>query len=59
MKKINLEDLKFKINTDIEINRRCMQEDIADNVRNMLEIWIKYDEELLAIIRRIESEETI
>lgn len=59
MKKINLEDLKFKINTDIEINRRCMQEDIADNVRKILEIWIKYDEELLAIIRRIEYEETI
>lgn len=49
-----MEELIMKIESDIKINQRCINEDISDNLKNILELWIKYDEELLAIIRKEE-----
>lgn len=54
-----MEELIIKIESDISINKRCIEENISENVKNILEIWIKYDEELLAIIRRLQYEKTI
>lgn len=54
-----MEELIIKIETDIAVNKRCLQEDTGSNLRKILKLWIKYDEELLAIIRRLQSEKTI
>lgn len=54
-----MEELVMKIESDIEINKRCLKEETSETMKSMLKIWIKYDEELLTIIRRIEYEKTI
>ena len=49
-----MEELIIKIENDIKINERCLQEKDADTfVRSLLRLWINYDEELLEIIRRL------
>ena len=48
-----MEELMVKIQLDLEINKRCLSEDIPDSVRNIIEIWVKYDLELLALIKKI------
>ena len=40
-----------KILLDIEINKRCLMEDTPEIVRKLLELWLKYDYELLALIK--------
>lgn len=48
-----MEDLIIKVETDIEVNKRCLEENnIHPYVIELLELWIKYDAELLAIIKR-------
>jgi hypothetical protein len=47
-----MNEVEQKILLDIEINKRCMKEDISDTHKRLLELWIKYDEELLAIIKK-------
>lgn len=49
-----MEELIIKIENDIKINERCLEEKDADvYVRSLLRLWINFDEELLAIIRRL------
>lgn len=43
--------LESKILLDIEVNKRCLQEETSELVRSMLELWLTYDYELLALIR--------
>lgn len=52
-----MNELEQKILLDLEINKRCIDEDIPSNVKKILELWLKYDEELLAIIRKNEIKE--
>lgn len=40
-----------KILMDIEINKRCLKEETSSIVRKLLELWLKYDYELLALVR--------
>lgn len=47
-----MNELEQKILLDYEITKRCLDEDIPGLVKNVLKIWLKYDEELLAIIRK-------
>ena len=49
-----MEELKNKILLDYEINKKCIEEDLPQYIKKMLELWIKYDEELLAIIKKKE-----
>ena len=45
-----MEELIIKIENDIKVNQRCLQEkDIHPFIVGLLELWIKYDEELLEI----------
>ena len=47
-------ELILKINNDIKINKRCLQEkDLPKYTKELLNLWIKYDEELLKIIDNI------
>ena len=49
-----MEELIIKIENDIKVNERCLQEKAADvYIRSLLNLWILYDEELLEIIRRL------
>lgn len=49
-----MEELIIKIEEDIKVNERCLQEKDADvYIRSLLNLWIKFDEELLEIIRRL------
>lgn len=43
--------LESKILLDIEINKRCLQEETDTLVKKILELWLKYDYELLALVR--------
>lgn len=54
-----MEELIIKIENDIRVNERCLQEEVDVAIRRLLRLWISYDEELLAIIRRMEYEKTI
>ena len=54
-----MEELINRIEMDIQINKKCLQEETTKYLQNILQTWIKYDEELLAIIRRIQYEKTI
>lgn len=49
-----MEELIIKIESDLAINKRCMEEEMHPSIRKMLDIWTKYDEELLAIIRSMQ-----
>lgn len=51
-----MEELIVKIRLDLEINKRCLNEDIPDSVRNIMDLWIKYDLELLSLIKKIQIE---
>lgn len=49
-----MEELIIKIENDIKVNERCLEEEETDRfVRALLRLWINFDEELLEIIRRL------
>lgn len=43
--------LENKILLDIEINKRCLEEEASPIAKRILELWLKYDYELLALVR--------
>ena len=43
--------LESRVLLDIEINKRCLKEETSSIIRKLLELWLKYDYELLALIR--------
>lgn len=43
--------MEDKILLDIEINKRCLEEDVHPAIKRLLELWLKYDYELLDIMR--------
>lgn len=46
--------LENKILLDIEINKRCLdyiKEDGNTPIKRLLELWLEYDYELLALVR--------
>lgn len=43
--------IESKILLDIEINKRCLQEETNALIKRLLELWLKYDYELLALVR--------
>ena len=43
-------ELIIKIENDIKINERCLQEDLRISCKRLLELWIDYDKELLELI---------
>jgi hypothetical protein len=47
-----MNELEQKILLDYEITKRCLDEDIPESAVVILRLWLKYDEELLAIIRK-------
>ena len=49
--------LENKILLDIEINKRCLSEETNELVKKILELWLKYDYELLALIREDDANE--
>lgn len=49
-----MEKLIIKIENDIKVNERCLQEkELPDYAIALLKFWIQYDNELLEIIRRL------
>ena len=50
-----MEGLIIKIENDIKINERCLNEEVDLNIKKLLRLWISYDEELLAIIKKVEK----
>ncbi len=48
-----MEELINKIKHDIKVNERCLEEPTDTDFRRLLTLWIKFDEELLEIIRRL------
>jgi hypothetical protein len=47
-----MNELEQKILLDYEITKRCLNEDIPSLIKKVLELWLEYDKELLAIIRK-------
>lgn len=45
-----LDILKEKIKKDLAINEKCLKENNAVNVAILLDMWKKYDKELLEIL---------
>ena len=54
-----MEELIIKIENDIRVNERCLQEEVNVAIRSLLRLWITYDEELLDIIKKVQNEKTI
>ena len=52
-----MSELENKIKLDREINLKCLQEETIPEIKAILKLWIKYDEELLGMIRKVEYEE--
>lgn len=51
-----MEELENKIKLDREINLKCLQEETTSEVKAILKLWIKYDEELLSLIKKTQIE---
>lgn len=47
-------ELENKIKLDREINLKCLNEETIPEIKAILKLWIKYDEELLALVRKEE-----
>ena len=47
---LRIENAIMKIKHDININKRCLQEETIPAVKRMLELAIQFDEELLEIL---------
>ena len=47
-----MNELEEKIKLDRAINLKCMEDEIRPELRTLLHLWVKYDEELLAIIKK-------
>ena len=45
-------ELIIKIENDIKINERCLQEDLTKNCKRLLKLWLDYDKELLELIKK-------
>lgn len=43
--------LENKILLDIEINKRCLEEETNEIVKKILRLWLEYDYELLALLK--------
>ena len=49
-----MNELEIKIKLDIDVNKRLLREsDIPSYLFKFIELWIKYDMELLEIIKRL------
>ena len=46
----NVVEAILKIKHDIDVNKRCLQEESYDYVKRILGLWLKFDEELLEIL---------
>lgn len=51
-----MEKLKNKIEHDIKINERCLKEFTHPAIKKLLELWNKYDEELLEVLEEMVKE---
>lgn len=49
-----MRELENKIKLDREINLKCLQEETIPEIKAILKLWVKYDEELLGLIRKAE-----
>ena len=50
-----MEDIIQKIENDLLVNNRCLQEDTDYFVKKLLELWIEYDKELLEMLKGISN----
>lgn len=49
-----MKELIIKLEHDIKVNERCLEErNLHPFTVELIELWIKFDEELLEIIRRL------
>lgn len=39
-----------RLKQDIEVNKRCLKEDVSIDYKIMFDLWIKFDEELIRIL---------
>ena len=50
MKLHNMERAVQKIKKDLQVNQRCLQEKMPDDLRKVIELQVKYDNELLKLL---------
>ena len=50
MKLHNMERAVKKIKKDLQVNPRCLQEKMPDDLRKVIELQVKYDNELLKLL---------
>lgn len=50
-----MEEIIQKIENDLLVNNRCLQENTDYFVKKLLELWIEYDKELLEMIRQVKE----
>lgn len=55
MKLNNIDKAIKRINKDIDVNERCLKEEMPDDLRRVIELQIEYDYELLKILKRGDS----
>lgn len=39
-----------RLKQDIEVNKRCLKEDVSIDYKIMFDLWIKFDEELIRLL---------
>ncbi len=54
-----MDEIITRIELDIEINKKCLELETTEYIKRVLKLWIKYDEELLAFIKKVQLEKTI
>ncbi len=50
MKLHNMEKAVAKIKKDLQVNQRCLQEKMPDDLKRVIELQVKYDNELLKLL---------
>ena len=49
-----IKTIRMKIELDNKINKKCLQEEISKAVVRLLNNWVKYDNELLELLKEKE-----
>lgn len=51
-----MKEIMSKIENDIKVNERCLQEESVPSVKKLLTLWLEYDRELLRMMKEVKYE---
>ena len=50
-----MKEIISKIENDLKVNEKCLQEETIKPIKKLLTLWIEYDKELLRMMKEIKD----